>query len=48
MHCRTGIVTNSEFVTIPDQRRTASRCTASGKRSYVSAYATFTVLQNGE
>jgi hypothetical protein len=32
MRCRPGIVTNSESATIPDQRCTASRCTASGKR----------------
>src|SRR6202047_4733485 len=32
VRCRPGIVTNSESTTIPDQRCTASRCTASGKR----------------
>src|SRR5580658_7520939 len=31
VRCRTGIVTSAESGTIPDQRRTASRCTASGK-----------------
>src|SRR5580693_4731109 len=33
MRCRPGIVTNAEFVTIPDQRCITSCCTASGKRS---------------
>ena len=32
VRCRTGIVTSAESATIPDQRCTASRCTASGKR----------------
>src|SRR3984885_6619983 len=32
MRCRPGIVTYSKFVTIPDQRCTAARCVASGKR----------------
>jgi integrase/recombinase XerC len=31
MRCRPGTVTNAASGTIPDQRRTASRCTASGK-----------------
>ena len=33
MRCRPGIVTNSEPGTIPDQRCTVSRCTASGTRA---------------
>src|SRR5436309_9908951 len=32
MRCRPGIVTNSEIGTVPDQRCTASRRTASGTR----------------
>src|ERR1700688_1831127 len=34
MRCRPGIVTNSEPGAIPDQRCTAARCTASGKRNH--------------
>jgi len=33
VRCRPGIVANAVSVTIPDQRCTASRCTASGKHS---------------
>jgi pimeloyl-ACP methyl ester carboxylesterase len=33
MRCRPGIVTNAATGTIPDQRCTASRCIASGKRT---------------
>ena len=32
VRCRPGIVTNAESAKVPDQRRTAARCTASGKR----------------
>jgi hypothetical protein len=32
LRCRPGIVTDAESGAIPDQRCTASRCTASGKR----------------
>jgi hypothetical protein len=38
MRCRPGTVTGAEFGTIPDQRRTASRCTASGKRGARSSW----------
>src|SRR3984885_7233383 len=34
VRCRPGIVTDSEPGTIPNQRCTASRCTASGKRRW--------------
>jgi len=36
VRCRPGIVLNSVFATVPDQRCTAVRCTASGKRSSLS------------
>jgi hypothetical protein len=36
MRCRPGTVTVSEPKTIPDQQCTASRCTASGKRGFVT------------
>jgi hypothetical protein len=32
VRCRPGIVSNAEPVTIPDQRSSVSRCTASGIR----------------
>src|SRR5690349_9619801 len=32
MRCRPGTVPNTAFGTVPDQRRTATRCTASGTR----------------
>src|SRR5205085_1416680 len=32
VRCRPGTVTTTELATVPDQRCTASRCTASGAR----------------
>jgi hypothetical protein len=34
MRCRPGRFTITAFVKIPDQRRTVSRCAASGKHGY--------------